>query len=119
MRVLIIDDDPILLTMISEMLSTSGIDVFTASNGVDGVAATQEHAPDVVILDLMMPEVSGWDVCKAIRKFSDVPILILSAVTDSNRVMESLDAGADDYLVKPVPKGVLISHINRLARMKK
>ena len=119
MRVLIIDDDPTLLTMLKEMLSRSDMEVITAGSGAEGVNAAKEHNPDVVVLDLMMPEVSGWEACKSIRKDSDVPILILSAVTDSAKVMASLDAGANDFLVKPVPKGVLVSHINRLSRMRR
>lgn len=119
MRVLIIDDDPILLTMLREILKGSGMEILTAASGAEGVTTAREQNPDVVILDLMMPEVSGWEACEAIREFSNVPILILSAVTDSAKVMASLDAGADDFLVKPVPKGVLVSHINRLARMRR
>ncbi len=64
----------------------------------------------------MMPEMDGWEVCKAIREFSNLPILILSALDNPGMVAAALDAGADDYLIKPVPSGVLIAHINNLLR---
>jgi two-component system KDP operon response regulator KdpE len=70
----------------------------------------------VVILDLMMPGMNGWQVSKAIRAFSDVPILILSAIDSPGLVAEALDAGADDYLTKPVSSGTLIAHINKILR---
>jgi two-component system response regulator ResD len=73
-------------------------------------------SPDVIILDLMMPGMDGWQVCSQIRTFSSVPILILSALHSPGLVASALDAGADDYLVKPVPSGVLIAHLNKLTR---
>ncbi|MBK8420712.1 response regulator [Candidatus Villigracilis saccharophilus] len=72
--------------------------------------------PDVVLLDLMMPDQDGWQVCKSIRVFSNIPILILSAVNDPSIVASVLDAGADDFLVKPVPSGVLVAHIRKMVR---
>jgi two-component system KDP operon response regulator KdpE len=74
----------------------------------------RENAPDVIILDLMMPEMDGWQICKAVREFSQVPIIILSALNDPSMIASVLDAGADDYLTKPTPSRVLIAHINRL-----
>jgi DNA-binding response OmpR family regulator len=69
-----------------------------------------------VVLDLMMPDQNGWDVSKAIREFSNIPILILSAINDPSMVASVLDAGADDFLVKPVPSGTLVAHIKKLVR---
>jgi len=74
----------------------------------------RDNAPDVVILDLMMPDMDGWQICKAVREFSQVPIIILSALNDPSMIASVLDAGADDYLTKPTPSRVLIAHINRL-----
>ncbi len=76
----------------------------------------REISPDVIILDLMMPGMDGWQVCAQVRAFSDVPILILSALDSPGMVASALDAGADDYLVKPVPVGVLLAHLNTLTR---
>jgi DNA-binding response OmpR family regulator len=77
---------------------------------------TRKESPDVIILDLMMPGMDGWQVCKQIRSFSTVPIVVFSALDSPGIVASALDAGADDYLVKPVPSGVLISHLNTLTR---
>jgi DNA-binding response OmpR family regulator len=69
-----------------------------------------------VILDLMMPEKDGWEICKEVRSFSEVPIIVLSALNDPSMVASVLDAGADDYLTKPTPSRILVAHINRLTR---
>jgi DNA-binding response OmpR family regulator len=115
-KVLTIDDDPAMTELLTLLLRTHGLEAHVANNGEDGVRLTREISPDVVILDLMMPGMDGWQVCNKIRTFSIVPILILSALDSTGLVANSLDAGADDYLVKPVPSGVLIAHLNTLIR---
>ncbi len=102
-----------LLTM---LLKTHGFDVVTANNGTEGIKLIRDSQPNVVVLDLMMPGMDGWQVCTSVRKFSNVPILIFSALDSPGMVASALDAGADDYLVKPVPSGVLIAHVNKLTR---
>ena len=113
-KILIVDDDETITGLLAQMVKFSGFEAHTENSGAAGVEAVRRLNPDVVVLDLMMPGMSGWDVCKEIRAFSQVPILVLSAVTDSQLVMQSLDNGADGYLVKPVPEKVLISHIKEL-----
>ncbi len=113
-KILIVDDDESITGLLAQMVKFSGFEAHTENSGAAGVEAVRRLNPDVVVLDLMMPGMSGWDVCKEIRTFSQVPILVLSAVTDSQLVMQSLDNGADGYLVKPVPEKVLISHIKEL-----
>ena len=108
-RVLIIDDEPTTTDVLQEMLVGTQFEVVTANTGERGVQITQQQKPDIVVLDLVMPGMNGWEVCRAIRAFSQVPILILSAVTTSDGVLRILNEGADDYLVKPVPRNVLIS----------
>jgi two-component system KDP operon response regulator KdpE len=76
----------------------------------------REIEPNLVVLDLMMPEMDGWEVCRAVRQFSQVPIIILSALNDPSMIASVLDAGADDYLTKPTPSRVLVAHINRLTK---
>jgi two-component system response regulator MtrA len=115
-KVLAIDDDPAMTELLTLLLKTHGFDVLTANTGEDGVTQVQEYKPDVVILDLMMPGMDGWQVCSAVRKFSNVPILIFSALDSPGMVASALDAGADDYLVKPVPSGVLVAHVKKLTR---
>jgi DNA-binding response OmpR family regulator len=115
-RVLTIDDDEALTELLTLVLKTHGLDAYMANTGEDGIRLTHELSPDVIILDLMMPGMDGWMVCTQIRSFSNTPILILSALDSPGLVAKALDAGADDYLVKPVPSGVLIAHLNTLTR---
>jgi len=115
-KILVIDDDNAITELMSMLLKTHGFDVITTNSGTDGIRIARENIPNVVLLDLMMPEVDGWQVAKAIRAFSNVPILILSAINDPRMVASVLDAGADDFLVKPVPSGVLVAHIKKMVR---
>ena len=116
MKVLVIDDDPDMTELIRLILNPALYEVLTAYSGVDGLAVTREAAPDVIILDMIMPEMEGWEVCKNVRLFSKVPILILSALDNPGKVAQALDAGADDFLIKPVTSGVLIAHLKNLYR---
>jgi two-component system response regulator MtrA len=115
-KVLIIDDDPALTDLLTLVLRTQGMDAIKANSGKDGIDLIHSISPDVVILDLMMPDMDGWQVCANVRSFSKVPILILSALDSPGMVTSALDAGADDYLVKPVPTSVLVAHLNTLTR---
>jgi len=115
-KVLIIDDDPALTELLTLVLKAHGIGAFKANSGKEGIDRIHSLSPDVVILDLMMPDMDGWQVCAEVRSFSQVPILILSALDSPGLVAGALDAGADDYLIKPVPSGVLIAHLNTLTR---
>lgn len=115
-KILVIDDDPAITELMSMLLKTHGFDVIATNSGEDGIKLARDNNPNVVLLDLMMPEVDGWQVSKSIRAFSNVPILILSAINDPRMVAGVLDAGADDFLVKPVPSGVLVAHIRKMVR---
>ena len=113
-KILVIDDDSAVTDLLSLLLRSQGFDVSATTNSTEGLSTIRENAPDVVVLDLMMPEMDGWQICKAVREFSQVPIIILSALNDPSMIASVLDAGADDYLTKPTPSRVLIAHINRL-----
>ena len=114
--VLTIDDDPAITDLLSVLLKANGFDVLVANSGTDGLRMITELSPRLVILDLMMPDMDGWQVCKAAREFTSLPILILSALYEPSIVASVLDNGADDFLTKPVPSAVLIAHLNKLAR---
>ncbi len=114
--ILAIDDDVAITELLAALLRTHGFEVLTANTGEDGLRLMREKNPQIVILDLMMPGMDGWQVCKAARTFTAVPILVLSALDDPSMVANALDAGADDYLVKPVPSAILIAHVNKLIR---
>ncbi|MBN1995880.1 MAG: response regulator [Anaerolineae bacterium] len=115
-KVLIIDDDAVLTSILKDTLTRETFEVFVANSGSEGIRAIEQLMPDVVVLDLMMPGLSGWEVCRRIRAFSQVPILVLSAVVDPAMVMQALDEGADDYILKPVTTNVLASRLRRLTK---
>jgi DNA-binding response OmpR family regulator len=115
-KVLCVDDDPAITELLSMLLQTQGFEVYTANSGEEGIKKVRDKSLHIVILDLMMPRVDGWQVCKEVRNFSNVPIIILSALNDPDMIARALDAGADDYLVKPISSNVLVAHINRLIR---
>ncbi|MCL4527942.1 MAG: response regulator [Chloroflexi bacterium] len=116
LTVLTIDDDPAITELLSVLLRAHNFDTLIANDGEEGIRIIKEKSPQLVILDLMMPDWDGWQICKAVRAFNNVPILILSAIDDPAVVASILDAGADDYLVKPVSSAVLVAHLNKLAR---
>jgi len=115
-KILVIDDDPAMTDLLKLLLRQTGAEIRTVNDGRSGINMTKTFSPQIIILDLMMPEMDGWQVCKEIRTFNDVPILILSALDSPGLVAAALDAGADDYLIKPVTSSVLIAHINNLIR---
>jgi len=115
-EVLILDDDTAITDLLSMLLKSHGFEVITANTAREGLELMKDRNPGVVILDLMMPDKDGMEVCKAVRLFSNVPILILSAINDPRMIASVLDEGADDYLIKPVPSNVLVAHIRKLIR---
>jgi two-component system, OmpR family, KDP operon response regulator KdpE len=100
-RVLIVDDDRDLLNVCSVGLHAFGHEVVTAGTGRDGLNEAAIRAPDVIVLDLGLPDMDGMDVCQRIRTWSDVPIVVLSADGSEDRKVDALDQGADDYMTKP------------------
>lgn len=115
-KLLVIDDDVAVTDLLSLLLRSQGFEVFATNNSAEGLSMIREQEPDLVVLDLMMPEMDGWEVCRSVRQFSQVPIIILSALNDPSMIASVLDAGADDYLTKPTPSRVLVAHINRLTK---
>jgi two-component system, OmpR family, KDP operon response regulator KdpE len=115
-KLLVIDDDSAVTDLLTLLLKSQGFEVSATNNSADGLSMIRELQPDLVVLDLMMPEMDGWEVCRSVRQFSQVPIIILSALNDPSMIASVLDAGADDYLTKPTPSRVLVAHINRLAK---
>ena len=114
--VLVIDNDIAMSEILKAILEPKAFKVFTAHEVKEGIAEISRLNPDVIVLNLFMPETVGWQVCRDIRSFSKIPILVLSAVNNPDAVARALDEGADDYLIKPVPSGVLIAHIRNLIR---
>jgi two-component system, OmpR family, KDP operon response regulator KdpE len=100
-RVLIVDDDPELLNVCRVGLEALGHSVLTAETGADGLAETAISGPDVIVLDLGLPDLDGVEVCRRLRTWSHAPIVVLSADSTEDRKVEALEAGADDYVTKP------------------
>jgi DNA-binding response OmpR family regulator len=100
-RVLIIEDDWEMTQLLTEVLQGAGCQVHAARDGVSGIQLFQEHPPDLVVLDLMMPRMDGYETCRRIREFSEVAIIILSGRADETSIVRALDLGADDYITKP------------------
>ena len=101
MKILVVDDEELLVKGIRFNLQNDGYEVITGSNGVDAVNAAQTQAPDLIVLDVMMPEMDGLTACSKIREFSSVPIILLTAKADDMDKLIGFDSGADDYLTKP------------------
>jgi two-component system KDP operon response regulator KdpE len=114
--VLVVDDDPSLLRALRLGLEANGHDVITAVNGERGISMTALKSPDVVVLDIGLPDMDGLVVSQRIREWSDVPIIILSATGDDDRKIDALNGGADDYVTKPFSMGELEARIRAVLR---
>ncbi len=115
-KVLVIDDDPSLLRALRLGLQAGGHEVVTAANGEQGITQTAVTSPDIVVLDLGLPDIDGQAVCKRIRQWSEVPIIILSASGAEDRKVAALDGGADDYVTKPFGMAELEARIRTALR---
>jgi DNA-binding response OmpR family regulator len=113
---LFIEDDDGIRLALRLALEDEGYTVHEAANGVDGLARFAEHEVDLVLLDLRLPDMSGFDVCRALRAESIVPIIIITAQTDTHDMVAGLEAGADDYVTKPVVPKELAARIRALLR---
>jgi len=115
-RLLVIEDEAPVRAMVRLILEDEGFDVIEAVDGEAGLAAFDEHAPDLVLVDLRLPGAHGFEVCRALRASSDVPIIILTAQVDSHDVVAGLEAGADDYVTKPFVAKELAARIRAALR---
>ncbi|MEP7216695.1 MAG: response regulator transcription factor [Anaerolineaceae bacterium] len=115
-RVLVVDDDPAILRAVGRALAGRGYSVSSAADGASAVESARLVQPEVILLDLVLPDTDGIDVCRQIRAFSDVPIIVLSAVGDDAKKVEALDEGADDYLTKPFSMEELQARIRAALR---
>jgi two-component system KDP operon response regulator KdpE len=115
-RVLVVDDEPQFLRALATNLRGAGYDVETADTAASAVAAAGMQPPDAVILDLLLPDGSGRDVCRELRSWSDAPIILVSAVGEEDEKIAALDAGADDYVTKPFAIGELLARLRAVLR---
>jgi two-component system KDP operon response regulator KdpE len=115
-RILVVDDEPEIRRAVGRALTARGFDVETAEDGEKGLAKVAEFAPDLIVLDLNMPRLDGMSVCRRIRTWSQVPIIILSVREDESDKVEALELGADDYLTKPFGTNELLARVRALLR---
>jgi DNA-binding response OmpR family regulator len=128
-KILVVDDDPDILDAVTMILESQGYQVSTARDGIEGLATLKAENPDLMILDLMMPKMDGFAVCKELQdprwsRYKDVPILILTSVREeaSRRRYEletGLELDVDDYIEKPMSPDVLLERVGRLIKKKK
>ena len=116
MKILVVDDEALLVKGIRFNLMNEGYEVITGSNGLEAVALVQNERPDLVVLDVMMPEMDGLTACGKIREFTDVPIIMLTAKTDDMDKLIGFDLGVDDYMTKPFNILELKARIRALLR---
>ena len=115
-KVLIVDDEAKIVEAVAAYLENSGYTAITACDGEKALLLVEKMNPDLVILDLMLPKISGEEVCKAIRKISRIPIIMLTAKIDEDDKINGLNIGADDYVTKPFSPRELMARINSLLR---
>ncbi|MFW9051849.1 MtrAB system response regulator MtrA [Corynebacterium striatum] len=115
-KILVVDDDPAISEMLTIVLEAEGFEPIAVTDGNEAVPAFQENDPDLILLDLMLPGMNGVDICRAIRTESSVPIVMLTAKTDTVDVVLGLESGADDYITKPFKPKELIARIRARLR---
>ncbi|HBS53819.1 MAG TPA: DNA-binding response regulator [Flavobacterium sp.] len=118
-KILLVDDEPDILEIVGYNLSQEGYQISTASNGKEAVAKAKSDLPDLIIMDVMMPEMDGIEACEIIRKLPELPYVIITFLTARNEdytQVAGFDAGADDYISKPIKPKLLVSKVNALLR---
>ena len=115
-KILVVDDDPAISEMLTIVLEAEGFEPIAVTDGNEAVPAFHEHEPELILLDLMLPGMNGVDICRAIRSESAVPIVMLTAKTDTVDVVLGLESGADDYITKPFKPKELVARIRARLR---
>jgi DNA-binding response OmpR family regulator len=115
-RILVVDDEPRFVRLVEANLQTEGFDVVKAKNGKEAVDTAVAEKPDLILMDVMMPEMDGFAACERIREFSNVPIIMLTAKGDEEHKVRALNLGADDYVVKPFSANELIARVQAVLR---
>lgn len=114
--ILVIDDEPKIVEICKDYLTAAGFAVITANDGAKGLAAARKERPDLIVLDLMMPEMDGLDVCRELRRDSTTPIIMLTARVEESDKLVGLELGADDYLTKPFSPRELVARVRTVLR---
>ena len=115
-RLLVVDDDQEVLRMVNRLFELEGYDVVTAADGKSAMALLEEHEPDLIVLDIMMPELNGFQVLDLVRQSSDIPIIMLTARSEVTTLHNALALGADDYVKKPFHTRELLARVRAKLR---
>lgn len=110
-KILVIDDEEPTVKLLSMLLEERGFEPVKAFRAEEGLRKAYRYQPDLVLLDIMMPDMDGWDVCKRLRDMSDVPVIFLTARSETRDVVKGLEMGADDYIVKPYDNDELVARV--------
>ncbi len=110
-KILVIDDDENTLWLVSTLLQHNGFQTVTSGSSAEGLKLAQDEQPDMVLLDVMMPELDGWELCRRIREFSEVPVMFITAKSGIRDVVKGLEIGGDDYIVKPFDNRELVARV--------
>jgi len=116
-KILVVDDEPAQLRLIDQVLTSNGYEVIKAGSGHEAVRIVFEKKPDLILLDVMMPEIDGWQTCRLIREMSDVPVIMLTGKRNSeDDIVRGLECGADEYLTKPLGNRELMARVRAALR---
>ncbi|AIQ14880.1 response regulator transcription factor [Paenibacillus durus] len=115
-KILVVDDDPHIRELVAVFLKAEGMEVYEASDGKAALEFLGDHTADMVILDVMMPNMDGWQLCRELRKDYDFPLLMLTAKGETSQIVKGFELGTDDYLVKPFEPPVLIARVKALLK---
>ena len=115
-KILVVDDEPLYIRLLKVNLETEGYEVVTASNGEEALDMLSQTLPDLLIMDVMMPKLDGVTTCQRIRQFSNVPIILLTALGEEHDRVNGLNIGADDYVVKPFSATELVARVRAVLR---
>lgn len=116
MRILVVDDEQRMIDFIRMNLELEGFQVFQATNGIEALDQVRKHIPDLTILDIMMPQIDGFEVLRMLREFSNVPVIMLTAKGEEEDKVRGLELGADDYVTKPFGARELVSRVKAVLR---
>ncbi len=115
-QILVIEDEPDTVYLLKQVLRIAGFNVMSALGGQEALKKLAEYKPDLVLLDLMMPEMSGWEVYNYLRQMTDVPVIIISAIGEKEEVVKGLHLGVDDYITKPFHNAEVVERVRAVLR---
>ncbi len=115
-KILIVDDDPYIRELVKVLLKNEGFDILEASDGIEALIEIQKEKVNIAVIDIMMPNMDGWDLCKEIRKYYNIPILMLTAKGDITQKVKGFELGTDDYMVKPFEPLELVARVKALLK---